>query len=209
LTENTLTLLKEMVSMQEEHNRKVDENWRTTGFAYRRAVWMECAELIDQIGWKWWAAQPSPDRQQLVFELVDIWHFGLSMLLLDETPVEALAVRLDEDFHREPATDDLVEAVEGFVAATLGSESFLLERFVELCACFDVSFYDLYTCYMGKNVLNQFRQDHGYKAGHYKKLWQGREDNQYLAELLEHHDLSTRTGRKALYQALAQAYQDA
>lgn len=34
--------------------------------------------------------------------------------------------------------------------------------------------------YTGKNVLNVFRQDHGYKAGTYIKVWDGREDNEHL-----------------------------
>ena len=39
--------------------------------------------------------------------------------------------------------------------------------------------------YVGKNVLNNFRQDHGYKTGEYQKLWSGREDNEHLVEVLE------------------------
>ena len=31
---------------------------------------------------------------------------------------------------------------------------------------------------------NRFRQNNGYKSGEYKKLWQGREDNEHLIELL-------------------------
>ena len=38
--------------------------------------------------------------------------------------------------------------------------------------------------YIGKNMLNRFRQNNGYKSGEYKKLWQGREDNEHLIELL-------------------------
>ena len=35
-----------------------------------------------------------------------------------------------------------------------------------------------------KNVLNFFRQDNGYKEGSYRKEWNGREDNEYLVEII-------------------------
>ena len=38
--------------------------------------------------------------------------------------------------------------------------------------------------YVGKNVLNFFRQDHGYKEGSYIKVWNDREDNEHLAEIM-------------------------
>jgi hypothetical protein len=33
---------------------------------------------------------------------------------------------------------------------------------------------------MAKNILNRFRQDHGYKVQTYMKMWDGQEDNVYL-----------------------------
>ena len=43
----------------------------------------------------------------------------------------------------------------------------------------------LYKLYIGKNVLNKFRQDNGYKDGSYIKIWNGKEDNEVLNELLD------------------------
>jgi hypothetical protein len=43
---------------------------------------------------------------------------------------------------------------------------------------------EIYALYIGKNILNRFRQNNGYKTGEYRKLWQGREDNEHLVELL-------------------------
>ena len=56
--------------------------------------------------------------------------------------------------------------------------------FYQLMTSIDFTFADLYKWYIGKNVLNYFRQDHGYKDGSYIKVWQGREDNEYLADAL-------------------------
>jgi hypothetical protein len=52
-----------------------------------------------------------------------------------------------------------------------------------LAAC-ERDFDDLYRSYVAKNVLNMFRQDHGYKRGDYIKVWDGQEDNEVLAELI-------------------------
>jgi len=38
--------------------------------------------------------------------------------------------------------------------------------------------------YVGKNLLNRFRQEHGYKEGTYTKVWNGREDNVVMQEIL-------------------------
>ena len=64
----------------------------------------------------------------------------------------------------------------------------------------------LYRHYVGKNVLNFFRQDHGYQEGTYVKLWQGREDNEHLSELLESLDDTDPEFPGAVYQALSARY---
>jgi len=54
---------------------------------------------------------------------------------------------------------------------------------------------DIVKLYNGKSVLNQFRQDHGYKEGTYIKEWnyEGKkvEDNVAMAALIESEDLYT------------------
>lgn len=47
-------LLEEMLEMQDAMNKKVHPDWRNQHFAWYRAIWTECAELMDKIGWKWW-----------------------------------------------------------------------------------------------------------------------------------------------------------
>jgi hypothetical protein len=48
-----------------------------------------------------------------------------------------------------------------------------------------LTFDDLYKRYIGKNALNEFRQLNGYKSGTYIKIWNNREDNEYLTDILE------------------------
>ena len=47
---------------------------------------------------------------------------------------------------------------------------------------------ELYRLYMGKNALNKFRNDNGYKEGTYKKVLRGKEDNVHLIEILKELD---------------------
>ncbi|HEY5740253.1 MAG TPA: dUTP diphosphatase, partial [Gammaproteobacteria bacterium] len=58
----------------------------------------------------------------------------------------------------------------------------------------------------GKNVLNFFRQDHGYKEGSYVKQWHGREDNEHLSELLSQLDSGSADFREQVYRGLEQRY---
>ena len=64
----------------------------------------------------------------------------------------------------------------------------------------------LYRDYIGKNVLNFFRQDHGYKEGHYQKTWHNKEDNEHLAEVLKLLDSEVEDYDKAVYRELKQRY---
>jgi hypothetical protein len=54
--------------------------------------------------------------------------------------------------------------------------------------------------------MNVFRQDHGYKAGTYIKIWNGREDNEHLVEVLEIVDLESPHVRDELYSSLKARY---
>jgi hypothetical protein len=56
------------------------------------------------------------------------------------------------------------------------------------------------------NCMNVFRQDHGYKAGAYIKIWNGREDNEHLVEVLGMVDLTAGDVRDSLYQSLKARY---
>ena len=69
-----------------------------------------------------------------------------------------------------------------------------------------MSWMELFKQYTGKNVLNVFRQDHGYKAGSYIKIWDGREDNEHLVEVLDIVDLSSGNIRDELYRTLKARY---
>ena len=46
---------------------------------YSRAMTQEIAELVDSVPWKWWAKYQKFDEQNARVEVVDLFHFLISM----------------------------------------------------------------------------------------------------------------------------------
>ena len=46
---------------------------------YTRAMQQEIAELIDSVAWKWWAKYQEFDEQNAKVEVVDLFHFLISI----------------------------------------------------------------------------------------------------------------------------------
>jgi dimeric dUTPase (all-alpha-NTP-PPase superfamily) len=201
--------LASMAQLQDSLNANVHAQWRTQGHEYYRAIWVECAELLDHYGWKWWKHQ-SPDLEQVKLEIVDIWHFGLSELIRDgrisagNVDAGVLAAFTD----RLPAAPrgDFREAVEELAGQTLAQRAFPVGEFVDVMAALPIDLDELYRIYIGKNVLNNFRQANGYKSGSYIKVWMGREDNEHLFELVGTLDDASSSFASDLYRALESRY---
>ncbi len=206
-SERVRAMLSTMARLQDEHNCHVAADWRQRGFPYYRAVWVECAELLDHFGWKWWKRQ-EPDLGQVRLEVVDIWHFGLSMLLLADGPgdedVELFATRLGA----RRSLDDFRSDVEALALVALQSERFSLPAFIDVMNALGMNLDDLTREYIGKNVLNNFRQAHGYQDGSYRKTWAGREDNVHLLEIIASLDAGAPGFAEELWKALAQRYSE-
>lgn len=198
--------IKIMLDLQDSMNTKVNANWQTQGYEWYRAIWVECAELLDHYGWKWWKKQ-SPDTEQVALELIDIWHFGLSILLQSGTKPELIVAQIQNQLVIATDEQDFRLDLEKFVAATLNDHQFHIGLFGRLMAGIDMSFEQLYRGYVGKNVLNFFRQDHGYKDGSYRKHWHdGREDNEHLVEVVLSLDTTKVEFKDELYVALKDRY---
>lgn len=194
-----------MAEMQERHNRLVHPQWQRQGHDYYRAVWVECAELLDHFGWKWWKKQ-SADIDQVKLEVIDIWHFGLSELLRANQVDQGLADRFIAALDNS-SESDLRAAVEYLALTCLATKQFDLEAFARVMCALPIDFDDLYRCYMAKNVLNAFRQNHGYQDGTYRKLWHdGREDNEHLIEIADTFDTDAASFEARLDAALAARY---
>jgi len=196
-----------MLEMQDSMNTKVHPQWIEQDFAWYRAVWIECAELMDHYGYKWWKQQ-QPDDEQVKLEVIDIWHFGLSALFSADKGMDDLADEILAELQQRPS--ELLgvhEATEQLAQQCLASRGFSVSAFWQLMVAAGLDFDALYVAYVGKNVLNFFRQDHGYKDGSYIKQWQGREDNEHLVELVASLDSGSADFRQQLYAALGDRYQ--
>ena len=199
--------IKTMLDLQYAMNTKVNANWQQQGFEFYRAIWVECAELLDHYGWKWWKKQ-SPDTEQVALELIDIWHFGLSILLQSGTKPELIIAQIQDQLRVKTNEKDFRLDLEKFVAATLSDRQFHIALFGRLMAGINMSFDQLYRGYVGKNVLNFFRQDNGYKDGSYRKHWHdGREDNEHLVEAVLSLDTTKIEFKDELYIELERRYQ--
>ena len=197
--------LQTMLALQDKINTLVNENWRAQKFPWYRAIWVESAELLDHYGWKWWKKQ-QPELDQVKLELVDIWHFGLSLELQQGSP-ETVAMHMQKELEAvQRSPGDFRSNLEAFTLNTLASKQFDLVGFAQLLVDVEMTFDELYQRYVGKNVLNRFRQDHGYKEGTYVKTWQGREDNEHLAEICARLDTAAADYSEQLYRALAGRY---
>jgi len=173
---------------------------------WKRCIVMETAELIDSFSWKHWKSIAGGiDLENIKIEMVDIWHFVMSYLLRFHSSEEASkmalstmktsSIKLPKEWSEadNARLETLLEPFETLMALALvksDDELYheeLLEQFWECVDAVGMSFDELYRLYIGKNALNQFRQQHGYKEGTYKKVWNGQEDNVVLQEILNNH----------------------
>lgn len=211
--------LQTMFQLQAAMNYRVDPNWTDARYPYLRAVVVEAAEAIEHHGWKWWKQQHR-DLGQLQMELVDIWHFLLSEILLRNGGDEDKArLYLEAAYERQSPTRrlqfdgqeysleelellDLLQALIGTAAAGRVE----LGLFAEIMSRCELDWPELYKQYVSKNVLNFFRQDHGYQEGTYRKIWNGREDNEVLVEVMATLDAEDPSFKDSLYALLEAAY---
>lgn len=197
-----------MLTMQDRMNTRVHPQWAKQDFEWYRAIWVECGELMDHVGYKWWKKQVT-DMEQVRLEVIDIWHFGLSALFRDGVTIEQIATEIETEIAQYKVTEQGVrEATEALAIHSLQTHSFSPSRFWNLMLASGLSFQALYSAYVGKNVLNFFRQDNGYQAGSYAKNWAGREDNEHLVELVGSLDPTAADFADQVYRALEGRYRE-
>lgn len=188
--------IERMLKMQDEMNSIVNPEWRTQGWEWWRAIYMEAAELVDHLGWKWWKNLSKPrNMDQIHLELVDIFHFIMSDMLvntLEDTSNNVVLSLIESAFQNKTQVwheDDPVTLAEELITKAIITQRSSLGIFTSLCRACNLSFDRLYKLYIYKNVLNKFRQDHGYKEGTYIKDWstsefsKSFEDNDFLMSL--------------------------
>ena len=197
--------IKQMLTMQNAMNSRVSETWRDNGYEWYRAIWVECAEMLDHHGWKWWKHQEI-DIAQVQLELVDIFHFGLSLRLMTGATVESITDTLAIELTQSSDEKDFKIALENLASAAVTDKSFDALALADCMRLMNMDLDELFRQYVGKNTLNFFRQDHGYKEGTYIKIWNGEEDNEVLAKLVNTLDAGASDFQQQLYASLEAKY---
>ncbi|SFV75849.1 Dimeric dUTPase [hydrothermal vent metagenome] len=203
-----------MIQLQNQLNDATNgEKW-TEGITkngkvinWKRCIYMECAEMVDSFAWKHWKnIDQEPNWDNLQIEVVDVWHFIISLAIEEYSKnlrggLEELALDITQSFDLNQidtkkaefgSQEEILKKVEDIMCLALDKENFDLEKllgdFFELVTLSNLNLNTLYKLYVGKNILNQFRQDNGYKDGTYIKMWNGVEDNAIMQEIWKENE---------------------
>lgn len=198
--------IKEMLELQYKLNVNTNgeewKKWVTPNgkiINWKRCIYMETAEAIDSVSWKHWKnIEWGIDADNFRVEIVDIWHFLMAYLLEQMSMDDAIKIvyqniewgpfseKLPSELNSENnlKIDDILLPYEELMAYSLvktNSQDYIIDFVKSFFTCVKSSamtFDDLYSLYIWKNVLNKFRQDNGYKQWTYKKIWSNwQEDN--------------------------------
>lgn len=218
----------QMLELQQELNDATNgKNWEegltknNKKIDWRRCIYLEAAELVESYPWKHWKnIDASPDYENIKIEIVDIWHFVMSEALrlykIDNlgsmqdiattiTSMQGFDAFLDENKGEQLDPYTEIALVEEMIKTLFCNSDInvLIISFLQMSSKLNLKLPELYELYIGKNILNKFRQSHGYKDGSYIKEWHGREDNVVMQEILASKSDIT---PEALYAALEEAY---
>ena len=217
-----------MLNLQQELNDSTNgKGWergvtnRGKLIDWRRCILLESAELIDSYPWKHWKSiDAKPNYENIMIEVVDIWHFVMSEALRLNTlngsgDIKELANRIESldsykifinnEYKRAKNFYEEIERVEEMIANLYSNNSIekMIDDFFRVASQSGLDIDSLYKLYIGKNILNSFRQNHGYKEGSYIKEWNGVEDNVVMQEILSNTDNIT---PQELYSELKKRY---
>ena len=218
----------QMLELQQELNDATNGlNWEKgitkngKKIDWRRCIYLESAELIDSYPWKHWKnIDASPDYENIKIEIVDIWHFVMSEALrlykIDNlgtiVDIATMVTKMDgfKSFQEEEKSEALdtyqeIALVEDMMKVLFCNSDInaLIVSFLTMSSKLNLKLPELYRLYVGKNILNKFRQDNGYKEGSYIKIWNGQEDNLVMQTILTTKSDITPS---ELYQTLEEAY---
>ena len=84
---HSMDKLEEIFNLQDQLNKRIgvntddmtEEEQTKWVLNYTRAMQQELAELTDSVPWKWWAKYQEYDKQNARVEVVDLFHFLISL----------------------------------------------------------------------------------------------------------------------------------
>lgn len=224
-----------MIAIQDDLNKTLFTDWKANKLPWNNAIMVEAVELFDHTSWKWWKKNKGVDVEQVNMEAVDILHFLLAYVgnvYPDETTESGGPDVLAQNFYRlqnEFAADsnmdigandiewDYVQyAAKNLIAQAAGAGlihgnnskvilSGLLSAYFLVLYELKLNIDDIYKAYIGKVQLNKLRWSNGYGTT-YIKIWEGREDNQWLSEFMKGLDVNNDQFEAMLKRGLEEQY---
>lgn len=151
--------IKEMIKMQKaldsaiykEHGARFDVE------KYCLAILDEVGEMVHELkgNWCWWKKTQKPvDRQRVLEELVDVWHFTLSYTYQKQYTI---SISYFEKLYEEIEAHTLFNIIRMFIASDYSIERLLL---ITYKLGFNID--DVYNEYIKKNQENYQRLERGY-----------------------------------------------
>jgi hypothetical protein len=208
------TKVRSMFELQNRLNLLIHPEWQTQKhWDFQRAIMVELNELMDHYGYKWWKAQ-TPNLEQCQLEVIDIAHFYISHLQQanydSSNDVNLFYAVADFSEGILPfevdKTPENIRSLIDFCVGLAANKEFNSKALGALMTVFDISPHELCDKYILKNTLNIFRTSNGYKEGTYKKIWNGKEDNEVLMDVFEKiHNTNGNIADK-LYEELEKEY---
>lgn len=207
-----------MLELQATANDEVNSAWLTMGHLWFRSALAGDVQRMETHGWKWWR-DGRRETRQISAEIVDIWQFILSHVLIEANGDFAEAAeRLVKD---APAALTITVGIRGFDLTEMNSVrkldlligmSLLGETSVAMFASIlddcEMTWNALFRRYTSRYVLNAFRRDSGSHFGTYRTFWAGRQDHEHATELAAQGDTSCSRFMFDLYVELAKRYRD-
>ena len=213
--------IREIFELQNKLNVDTNgKNWvngvtkENRNILWKRCMYMEACEAIDSFpAWKHWKdIHSKPDFNNLYIEVVDILHFLASDIIETKGSVEDAIEKFVFAYENKPkrntvaSNDEIINLLEELAKSAICGKTPTYEFLAVVDAIPNFDLNDAYLLYIGKNCLNQVRQDNGYKEGTYKKLWDGKEDNVYMQRYTTENPNTT---YQELYDYLTSEYKKA
>lgn len=195
----TKETLDKLTLLQDALNEYITKDWKQvrTELDFMVANHQEMAELIDTtfeedgvkhaLGWKWWkgkAGERTMDsvdwddmnegvKDNIKIELTDLLFFTLSQKALGDLSDPDDVVALHDN--------DWVNFMSISAMNLLQRPGMALQLILNLADKID---FNITAYYLAKHTLNHIRQLSGYQDGSYKKVVDGKEDNELLHEVI-------------------------
>jgi dimeric dUTPase (all-alpha-NTP-PPase superfamily) len=185
----------ETIELQKSFNDSVAPGWQLDVQNKKYDFWMavldETIEVMNSKHWKWWKDKEKMgqvDWENVRVEMVDLFHFLLSLAIQNESEhilyMQLLNLELTKEENAPVKDDDYFEHFHDqfLMGVQMKALPLVLVRWVEFWYRLGANAEDLLREYRVKNALNKVRQKYGYNKGQYHKMWVDSDTNKRVED---------------------------